>query len=54
MPRGEGVAFAFAPFPSYEDIGSARSPGAVKGARFVRVHRSEAETLDGEDDRISW
>lgn len=29
-------------------------PGAVKGARFLRVHRSEAETLDGEDGRISY
>ena len=23
-------------------------------ARFLRVHRSEAKTLDGEDGRISW
>jgi len=27
---------------------------AVQGARFLRVHRSEAKTLDGEDGRISW
>ena len=33
--------------------GSPRTPGAVKGARFVRVHRSEAKTLDGEDGSIS-
>ena len=47
------VDFAFAPFPSYEDMGFSRSPGAVKGAR-MRVHRSGAKTLDGEDDSVSW
>ena len=31
-------------------MGFLRSPGAVKGAR-MRVHRSEAETLDGDDER---
>jgi len=56
VPRPAGAesgAFAFAPFPSYEDKGFLRSPGAVKGAR-MRVHRSEAKTLDGEDGRVSW
>jgi hypothetical protein len=48
-----GVAFAFAPFPSYMKLALRRTPGAVKGAQFLRVHRSAAETLDGEDDRIT-
>jgi hypothetical protein len=44
-------ALAFAPFPSYQDRISSRSAGAVKGAPFLRVHRSEAKNLDGEDER---
>ena len=40
------------PFPLNGHGVSSRSPGAVKGARRLRVHRSEAETLDGEDERL--
>jgi hypothetical protein len=41
-------AFAFSPFPSYEDRHS-RSPGAVN------PERSEPEgRVDGEDDRINF
>ena len=51
---GEGGAFAFSPFPSYLKSALRRTPGAVKGARCWRVHRSAAKTLDGEDGCISW
>ena len=51
---GEGGAFAFSPFPSYLKSALRRTPGAVKGARCWRVHRSAAKTLDGEDGCINW
>ena len=49
-PTARVGALAFSPFPSSKDMGSVRTPGGVKGAS--RVHRSAAETLDGEDGRV--
>jgi hypothetical protein len=43
---GRGVAFAFAPFSSYLEIGSARTPG--QGRVVCARSSSEAKTLDGD------
>ena len=50
---GRGVAFAFAPFPSYEDIGSARTPGAVKGGVFCAFIGAKRRPLTARTVRIS-
>jgi len=50
VPHGEGVAFAFTPFSSYEDMGFPwRPPGAVNPERSEPQGR-----VDGEDDRSRW
>jgi hypothetical protein len=47
--RAEVFRLRSPPFPHIRTGVSSRTPGAVKGARFLRVHRSEAKTLYGED-----
>jgi hypothetical protein len=55
-PRKPGAVLIFGlclspPFPlnGIRGLFFQRADGAVKGARCFRVHRSKAETLDGED-----
>jgi hypothetical protein len=50
--KGEGLRLHSSPFPLDGHGVSSRSPGAVKGARRLRVHRSEAQTLYGENERL--
>ena len=47
LPRGEGVAFAFSPFPSYEDNVFAFARSGQGRAVCAR----SSKTLDGEDGR---
>lgn len=44
--------FAFSPLSLHSGRISGGRSGTVKGACLTRVHRSEAETLDGDDDRL--